>query len=223
LFIIRKLPRDKNEKDFMHFLDMLPEHGIVLDIGANLGVMSYYLARGYPKREVFAFEPIPYNYDNLKKIARRFRLKNLEIFNLALGDKNGIIEMVLPVEHAVRFHGLAHVKHETIEENNEGELFQCSVRRLDDLFKDQENKPFAITGIKIDVENFEYFVLKGAKKLLKKHMPLIYCELWENENRRKTIAMLANLGYKTKVMEHKKLVTFDPGKHLTQNFFFVQG
>jgi hypothetical protein len=45
LFIIKKLRWDKNEKDFIHFLNLLPREGIVLDIGANIGVMSYYLAR----------------------------------------------------------------------------------------------------------------------------------------------------------------------------------
>ena len=36
-FIIVKLKWDKKEKDFFHFLKLLPDNGIVLDLGANIG------------------------------------------------------------------------------------------------------------------------------------------------------------------------------------------
>jgi len=200
---------------------MLPDTGTALDIGANLGVMSYYLANNYPNREVFAFEPIPYNFRNLEKIARKFALHNLRAYKLALGNKNGTLEMVLPIEHSVRFHGLAHVKHDTIEEKNDGEVFQCPVIRLDDFFSDLGLEELDITGIKIDVENFEYFVLKGAENLLKKYKPIIYCELWDNENRKMTMEFLTRLGYKVQILENKELIEYNPEKHSTQNFFFV--
>ena len=222
LFIIKKLPWDKNEKDFLFFLDMLPEEGVVLDIGANLGVMSYYLAKNHPARKVMAFEPIPYNFRNLTRIVRKFKLSNIQLFQLALGDKNGTVEMVLPVEHSVRFHGLAHVKHESIREKNEGEVFERPVKRLDDVIEEYNLADQKIKGIKIDVENFEYYVLKGAENLLKQHKPLIYCELWDNENRKMTMEFLKSFGYKVRVLENKKLTDYLPERHTTQNFFFTQ-
>lgn len=220
LFIIWKLKWDKNEKDFFHFLDFLPEAGIVLDIGANIGVMSYYLARNHPERKVVAFEPIPYNYENLLRIKQRFNLKNLVTYSWALGDENGTTDMILPIEKSVRFHGLAHVQHKSIDKLNKGEIFPCPIHKLDSV--DELNDPGAqITGIKIDVENFEYYVLKGGTELLKKHKPIIYSELWDNENRKNTIELLTQLGYSVKVVERNELVSWDPGKHATQNFFFI--
>lgn len=205
----------------MYFLKLLPDKGIVLDIGANLGVMSYYLAKDHSNREVLAFEPIPYNFQNLKKIAKKFNLNNLKIFQLALGDNNGTTEMILPVINSVRLHGLAHVKHESIEDRNEGVVFQCPIQKLDD-FEELQNSSLNITGIKIDVENFEYFVLKGARNLLKKHMPVIYCELWDNENRLKTMQMLTDLGYKTHILKENKLLLYNPHEHTMHNFFFIK-
>lgn len=221
LFIIKKLPWDKHEKDFLFFLDMLPKEGVVLDIGANLGVMSYYLAKDHSSRQVLAFEPIPYNFRNLTRIVRKFKLSNIQLFQLALGDKNGTVEMVLPVEYSVRFHGLAHVKHDSITDKNEGEVFECPVKRLDDVIAESDSENLRIAGIKIDVENFEYYVLKGAENLLKQHKPSIYCELWDNENRKMTMEFLKNLGYKVLVLENKKLTDYLPEKHATQNFFFI--
>jgi FkbM family methyltransferase len=220
LFIIWKLKWDKNEKDFLHFLKLLPPKGAVLDIGANIGVMSYYLAKNRPERQVLAFEPIPYNSDNLVKIKRKFALNNITLFTCALGDTDGTVAMVLPVENSVRFHGLAHVQHETISEKNHGEIFHCPVHRLDSI--DELNKPnIEIVGIKIDVENFEYFALKGGSALIKKHKPIIYSELWDNENRIKTINLLTQLGYTIQVIENNELTIWQPEKHATQNFFFI--
>lgn len=221
LFIIRKLSRDKNERDFLYFLNLLPESGVVLDIGANLGVMSYYLAKNFPNREVFAFEPIPYNFQNLEKIVKKFELKNIKTFQLALGDENGTIEMIMPVRNSVRFHGLAHVLHEETDENASGVSFKCPVQRLDDL-QDLQKISSGIAGIKIDVENFEYFVFKGAINLLKKYMPIIYCELWDNDNRKKTMELLKNLGYQVKILEQNELRSFNPEKHNSHNFFFIK-
>lgn len=204
----------------MYFLNLLPEKGAVLDIGANLGVMSYYLARRFVRRTVYAFEPIPYNFKNLERIKKRFKLENLSCHQVALGDKRGELEMVLPVENSVRFHGLAHVKHESINEHNEGEIFKCEVVTLDS-YEPLRLEDASFSGIKIDVENFEYFVLKGGQRLIMEHKPIIYSELWDNENRHNTISFLENLGYTTMIRNRTGLIVFNPEKHNTQNFFFL--
>ncbi len=58
----------------------------------------------------------------------------------------------------------------------------------------------------MDVENFEYFVLEGGKELLKKHNPIIYTELWENENREKCFQLIKELDYEIKVLNDNNLV-----------------
>lgn len=184
LFVIVKLRWDKREKDFFHFLKLLPDDGIVLDIGANIGVTSYHLAKKRPKSTVFSFEPLEINMEILRRIKKRFRLNNIREFMMALGDENTTLEMVMPVINKVPMHGLSHAVHKDITENNNGLRFDVPMVRLDD-FRELKNTNKRITGMKIDVENFEYFVLRGAEKLIKKNKPVIYCELWENENRKK--------------------------------------
>ena len=220
LFIIRKLKWDKNEKDFLHFLKLLPEEGIALDIGANLGVMSYHLSRSFPRQQIYAFEPIPCNFNNLERIRKHFKLENLKTFQIALGEEQGELEMILPMERSVRFHGLAHVRENSVQETVSGEVFHCPVERLDQ-FAPLRSEGIKITGIKIDVENYEYHVLKGAEAILREHRPVIYAELWDNENRRSTLALLENIGYSTLVLERGELRSFDPARHTTQNFFFL--
>ncbi len=123
-------------------------------------------------------------------------------------------------EKSVRFHELAHEHHESSEELNKGKIFHCQAHKLNSI-EELTKHDIKITGIKIDVENFEYFVLKGGSELLKKHKPVIYSELWDNENRKNTIKLLTQLGYSAQVLENKSLVPWQPNKHTTQNFFFT--
>ena len=218
IFIIKKLRWDKNEKDFIYFLDLVPDNGLVLDIGANIGIMTVHFAKKLKNSTIFSFEQIPQNIKTLERIVRYFKLKNVRIIECALGDENGEIEMVMPVINSVKMQGLSHVLHESIEGNNEGEVFKVPVKKLDDINEiDINNKK--INAIKIDVENFEYFVLKGGRELINKHRPLIYCELWEQENKSKTLELLINYNYDAKVKENNELVKYTNQK--TQNFFFI--
>jgi FkbM family methyltransferase len=98
--------------------------------------------------------------------------------------------MVMPVIGDVKMQGLSHVVQEG--EDQAGNYYTVPLKKLDD-FPELNEKDARITGIKIDVENFEYFVLKGGRNLIAKHRPVIYSELWNTENRTNTIKMLAGL------------------------------
>lgn len=215
-FIIKKLKWDKKEKDFLVFQDQLPNEGLILDIGANIGVMSYHLSKQKPKARIIAFEPIPVNYKNIEKLILKFGIKNIEIHKYALGDEAGELEMVLPIVNSVKKHGLSHVVHDSIEEFNQGEKFKVAVKKLDDLeFLQNE----LLNGIKIDVENYEFYALNGAKQLIERNKPVIYAELWEGDNRTKTFQLLTNLGYSVNIVENGELVPFID--QVKQNFIFI--
>lgn len=220
LFVIVKLRWDKKEKDFFHFLELIPDDGIVLDLGANIGVTSYHLAKKLPKSTIFSFEPLTLNMDTLKRIKKRFNLKNVNEFQVAVGEKPGILEMVMPVINNVPMHGLSHVIYEDNTEFNSGLKYKVPVVCLDE-FKPLQETGKRITALKIDVENFEYFVLKGAEHLITEFQPIIYCELWENENRKKCIGFLNNLNYSAFILHKKELLPFEKTTIEKHNFFFL--
>ena len=70
----------KNEMEGynFHVIDF-KEGDIVIDIGANVGMVSIYLAKKYPFLKIYAFEPVKQNYENL--------LRNIDINNIP----NGVI------------------------------------------------------------------------------------------------------------------------------------
>jgi len=90
-----------------------------------------------------------------------------------------------------------------------------------DKMEELINAKQRISAIKIDVENFEFFVLDGAKNSIATHKPIVYAELWENENREKCFTLFNNLNYKTFVVVDNTTIEYDYTKHKTQNFIFL--
>jgi FkbM family methyltransferase len=220
LFKIKTLKNDKNEKDFFEFLKHIPENTIVLDIGANIGIMTVHIAKSIKGSVVYAFEPMPNNITAFERIVKYFKLENVKLFKIALGNTEGEVEMVMPVISNVRMQGLSHVVHDSIPENNEGERFKVPLKVLDkmpELMKPDQR----ISAIKIDVENFEFFVLDGAKELIRKNKPVVYAELWDNENRENCFKLFDQLQYKTYVAINNELVLFNKSIHKKQNFLFL--
>ncbi len=207
----------------MHFLSMLPNEGMVLDIGANLGFLSAHISRHLTKGQVIAFEPMPDNLDALNYVVKKFNLKNVRVEACALGNEDGVVEMILPVEGKAKQQGLSHVVHDEIIDHNEGIHFKVPIRKLDNipfLFENGVN----ITALKIDVENFEQYVLAGANKLFTTYHPLLYIELWDNDNQKNCFRIMKGLGYVVKVHMNDSLVDYDKSVHTDKiNFFFVYG
>lgn len=216
LYKLKTLRNDKNENDFFHFLSLVKKESVVLDIGANLGLMSYYLAKN--TRETIAFEPMPNNYKVVQKVKNRYNLNNLTLLTNALGNENKKIQLVLPIVDGVKKQGLSHVVDDKMKEFNDGSLFETDCKKLDDL---PELGDKHIDAIKIDVENFEYEVFLGAEKLLTRCKPIIYCELWDNQNRTDCFAYLKKLGYTTMVLLNGKLEAIQSNPSHIQNFFFL--
>lgn len=191
LFKINTLHRDPDEQTIFRFIERVPEGSLVLDVGANLGFVTYHLAqiRGC---SVLAFEPIPTNLTVLTRIVAKQHLRNVTILPYALGHENATVRMVMPIENGIPRQGFSHIKtNDTLEPGYE---FTVPVKRLDDL-AELTNRAERVGGLKIDAEDYEYFILLGGLKLIKQHRPVICIELWENANRVCALALLATLGY----------------------------
>lgn len=213
---------DRKEKDFFFFLKLIPQNACVLDIGANLGVMSVHLARNH--FEVISFEPMPENLHILKKMTQFFKLSNITIMGYALGEKRAHLPLFTPEIDHVRMQGLSRIvanEYAPANPNEIGKYTEVEVLTLDEAMKQIQLK-HPLKAIKIDVENFEYFVLKGATETINQHQPIIYCELWANEVRNKCIELLESWGYATMIFCQGKLIPYCRQNHSnTLNFFFM--
>jgi len=216
VFKIKTLKNDSKENDFFFFLNAIPsKEGAILDIGANLGIMTFFLSKQFPDTAIYSIEPVPSNFSVLTKIKHWFGLTNVEILTSAVGADNKTVTMILPTNKGTKMQGLSHVKHKSMELWNEGIEFDVQMNTLDDLFLDK-----TIKAIKMDVENFEFFVLQGGKHLIQKNMPIIYMELWNNENRVNCLQLLHEMNYECFVIEKNQAVIYQSAIHTHQNFLF---
>ncbi|MDW3649199.1 MAG: FkbM family methyltransferase [Bacteroidia bacterium] len=221
LFKIYTLRWDSQNKegDFNYFLKFLKPEDHVLDIGANIGIMAALMAKKCKDGRVLAFEPIPENCRALLRVKKFLALKNIELYPIALGEDEGEIKMEMPIMKGVRMQGLSHVNHSSIKGYQEnGVTFTVRQKCLDKM---EELQDLNISAIKMDVENYEQFVLKGGLELFRKHKPVLYCELWDNENRQECFRLLGDLDYEFFVLSELGLKVFEAGKDLQHNFFFI--
>ena len=131
---------------------------IAVDVGANIGLHTLNMARITSNEgKVFAFEPDPSNFKILEKNIQINNFQNIISEQKAVGEKFG--ETTL---YQSKHPGM----HRIYPQSNEskGEI-QVEVTNLDKYFMDI-NFIDKIDFIKIDVEGFEFSVLKGMKNIL---------------------------------------------------------
>jgi len=199
------------EPAFFRFLGLIPAEGVLLDIGANLGVTTTLLSRRFPKAKIIAFEPVPWNAANIERMANLFRLRNVSIQKCAIGSQDGFVDFTVPIVSGARMHALGHLS----SASEEGEQLRVRCCKLDDLGLS------GITAVKLDVENSEHAALIGGLATLRRWQPVIYCELWNNENRQRSFELLGSLGYVPYTTCSTGLVPFDDARGQTENFIFL--
>jgi FkbM family methyltransferase len=202
--------------DFLAFVGRVPPDGVALDVGANVGFTTVPLARRMRHGVVHAFEPGPSAYRALQRTVTRRGLHNVITHPLALGGRDGRLEMITPADGAALLPALTHRDTGVAAA---GERFVAECRTLDGMAELASGPP--IRAVKIDVEDQEHDVLAGARRLLAVHRPLLFCELWETENRRLCFDLLHGMGYAVLVREGPALVPFDPARHRRLDFYFL--
>ena len=152
------------------FLKNIPlEKGdIILDVGANIGWFSLLFSRYGPANiQIFAFEPDPLNYELLKKNVQQNSATQITCCSEALSDKVEKKTLYLyPSKNRGR-HSLLPI--------NQGQQVEVSTTTLDTFLEEHKLDYDRVKFVKIDVEGYEYFVLKGGQQLLE-YAPIIHTE-----------------------------------------------
>lgn len=165
---------------------------VAFDIGANDGGYSKtMLEHGF---EVHAFEPVPWMF---QKMAYNIGI-NPKFFPVEMGLSNDaeIIRGVQVLEAwTLGKPGLGGLQESP---DHRGKMFDLHLTTLDHYC--QTNGIEAIGLIKLDVDGYEYRVLKGAREMILKSRPPILCELGQylekiGDDPRDFIQYIFDLGY----------------------------
>lgn len=202
------------DRPFNKFMDTYIHPGsFVLDIGTNIGTVITRMAAKVGKQGfVFGFEPSPYNFQRAIDHVKMNGLTNCHIENAGLGNQPGVLKLYRVNEHNPGMNRILEEK----EGMGNYAFDEVKVITLDSYLADK-NIP-GIQAVKIDVEGFEYYVVKGAVATFSRWKPVIFMEVNYDflQDNKLSVAQLFELlrscGYAT-------FIAADSGKEIGESYF----
>lgn len=132
----------------------------VIDAGAANGDTPAIFSKEYEFRNIYAFEPEKDNYTKLLKNMKKFHLKNVIPINKGVGDGNRKLKITSEEGQShISVHGDQEIDIVTIDE-----------------FVEKNN--ISVGLIKMDIEGFESYAIKGAEKTIKEQKPILLISIY---------------------------------------------
>jgi FkbM family methyltransferase len=169
--------------------------------------------------KVIAIEPMSKFNNILKTLLEKNEVTNVELMKVALGGDGDFVEMGIPKVNNMKKFAYARVIN-TSSHLKYTETEQVKNETGDALF---ENLP-QLDFIKCDVEGLEVSVFNSMEATLKKHHPILLCELADRNERIKLYEMLMHIGYQVYLLREKQLHLFDvylDTKAISHNHYFL--
>lgn len=193
---------------------------VLLDIGANLGLIITYVLQQVPDAHVYAFEPGKKQADLLEKTLRRnTHLSSVILDRRALSDSNGTAKFFVHPSRDYAKDGLRDTKR--------GEpATSVSVETVTlDAWWEQQGRPH-VDVIKMDTEGAELMIIRGATKVLAAVQPTIYLEIAPSNLRaypygvKDIIEHLGSIGYHLSSINGRRLTKENADELLLQSDTF---
>lgn len=168
--------------------------GIFIDAGANVGFFSLLALSKMREGVAHAFEIDPRTLRCLRMTRERGNLENLIVHGCGLGEQRATAGL-----QAEKEFGWTHVDFAA------GTGPQYDIRPLDDFAAEFAGR--RVIAMKMDVEGMELAVVRGARKLLAEHRPLVVSEVYDGNlarygaSVRDLTAFMASLGYTASPLE----------------------
>lgn len=182
-----------------------------VNVGTHIGTMSLPISKHISK--VSSIEAYPPTYKHLCQNIKLNNIKNINTYNLAVGNTNETIyfmgeNSICPVENKNRVKnnsGGMHVFTENDIKNNTRSSVLCDKKYSAQMYKFDELEIDNFDIMLVDIEGCEWEFLHGAKNKIIKNKPIIIIEIWSNNKRKsenmkttsnQVINYISNLGYK---------------------------
>ena len=133
---------------------------VILDIGANIGMISIFIAKKNPDIKIYAFEPVNVNFKNFEHNIKANKItSDIKKFHFGLGEKkeNILIKIPLNSSGAASIYTDRYIQYENniITEN-------ITIEPIKEILN--ENNIKKIKLLKIDCEGCEFDVLSSLTK-----------------------------------------------------------
>ncbi len=166
---------------------------VCFDCGGWRGFFSGVMALAGAGK-VFAFEPLPTNVAQLRKMLALNPDLPITLIEAAVTEQSGELEFVVMPETSMGKLTTSSFQ----ADNQSGQKIRVRAVALDALLAAGEVPPPSV--MKIDVEGAELMLLRGARNLLVTHKPKLFMEIHSRELARDCRAFLEQLGYEIHVV-----------------------
>lgn len=167
------------------------DHIVVIDVGANVGFFSLFALQRFEHVNVYAFEPMPKNFKQLKTYYDRLDKENWSIENKAVSGKEG--KITLHYDASDSFTTTASV-HASDREPDTAVVEAVTLQNIVD-----KHGLGKIDLLKLDCEGSEYDILYNTSDELLKKVRSLTMETHpgdkENESHEAMISFLESKGY----------------------------
>jgi FkbM family methyltransferase len=138
---------------------------VLFDVGANIGNYGRLLFDIFTSQsKIYCFEPSPSSFNILK--SNLGGLENVQLFNLGFGEQGGTLTLYSDsTASSMASLYKRRLDHYNIRFNH---LEAIELRTIDEFC--EENNIRQINFLKLDVEGYEYNVLKGAENIINKNL-----------------------------------------------------
>ena len=154
---------------------------IFIDVGAHQGESIRFFKKNFSVSKIYAFEPSIENFKILKKNIKNFN--NIEIFNIALGDKKGYVDFhnhydsesstIVKINQKSNYFKKKNLYLNFLNLKKKSKNTKVEIDTLNNLIN--IDKIEFIDLIKIDTEGYDFHVIKGLGNLIAK-VRFIYFE-----------------------------------------------
>lgn len=177
------------EPDVINFMESVLKPGdTFIDIGANIGYITARAASLVGKTgEVHSFEPAPPYFQRLEKLSKMNQGYKIVLNQYALGEEEKEVNLIINKKNI----GNNYIT----SDNTSTDSIKVSMVRFDKYVKELINKRIKL--IKIDVEVYEFFVLKGFLNYFENTSvrPIIICEIFLKYYPRNGVTIIEFLEY----------------------------
>lgn len=149
-------------------IQYLPRDGVFFDVGANIGVISFFVHKIYPEAVIYAFEPGKIVSKCIEKTLEFNKTKNFFLIKKGVSDQTGKAEFFIDPKSTG---GSSLVRKHISKKNNNIE--SIDLVSLDNFIKETKVIPALV---KVDVEGAENLVIKGSLDLIQNHKPVFIVE-----------------------------------------------
>lgn len=155
------------DPSIQELLTISKDKSVIFDIGANIGYTALNMAKSNSTQTIYAFEPDSFNFDCLVNNINLNSNSKIHPFQLGFGEKVGKEKLIITTN--------SNLGENKINANATSNYSWITISTIDHFCSEENiNK---IDLIKIDVEGYEYNVLKGGESSIEKWRPTLFIEL----------------------------------------------